>query len=345
MPNRNQCSITIWIETMNFRFSYIFLTLFALGGTAVNATEQIANPSASQQQNTIQNLTQEQARQAILKMAGEYQVSFRFEEIYPAKSGYEIKEPDTSKGYETIIVLQDSPTKVSLQHLLVSGDHVVKHWRQDWEYQPQTAWTYIGNYQWKKVQLSPEESKGKWLQTVWQVDDSPRYASLGSWTQDHGIEAWTSAETKRPLPRRELTTRDDYDIISGINRQAITANGWVHEQNNIKYDTRTQQPLARELGLNTYVRVKDHDFKPAYAYWEKNKNYWAEVRAKWDLAFKQNQVLGLRFTRQKEDDKEAHYMHFFAQAKQFAGKNTPTKQLDQDVTKLLNQELTTGKVQ
>lgn len=330
---------------MKLRLSYILVAMLAFGATAVNAEQKtIKLPNALQQQPLRENLTQEQARQAILKMVGEYQVTFRFEETYPGKTGYDINPPDISKGFETVIVLENTPNKVSLQHLLMVGDHVVKHWRQDWIYQPTTMWSYIGNYQWEKVQLTPEQSQGKWLQTVWQIDDSPRYAGLGNWIGDHGIESWTSNATYRPLPRRELTTRDDYDVISGVNRQAITAEGWIHEQDNIKYDSKTKVPLARELGMNTYARVTKTDFKPAYNYWDKNKAYWGAVRATWDKAFQENPVLGLRFTRQQDDDKQAHYMHFIKQAEKFSGKKVPEKQLTAATTSLLNQELTTGHV-
>lgn len=207
-------------------------------------------------------------------------------------------------------------------------------------------WNYVGNYQWKKVALNADEVKGKWLQTVWQIDDSPRYASLGEWSSDHGILAWTSDTTYRPLPRRELTTRDDYDTISGVNRQALTANGWVHEQNNIKYDAKTRSPLAREFGVNEYKRVEDkkNDFSPAYEYWEKNKTYWSIVRDAWNSAIQQNDVVGLRFTRQKEEDKQAHYMHFMDQAKAFSAKKAPEKMMQNEVKKLLNEQLTAGSV-
>lgn len=330
---------------MKFKLSYILVAMLALGVTAVHAEQKLVSlTDASQQQSLHENLTPKQARQAILNMAGEYQVTFRFEETYPAKSGYDINPPDISKGFETVIVLENTPNKISLQHLLMVGEHVVKHWRQDWTYEPTTMWSYIGNYEWKKVQLTPEQSKGKWLQTVWQVDDSPRYAGLGVWVKDHGIESWSSQATYRPLPRRELTTRDDYDVISGINRQAITSEGWVHEQDNIKYDSKTKSALTRELGINTYVRVTKTDFKPAYTYWEKNKAYWGSVRSAWDKAFQENEVLGLRFTRQKDSDKDAHYMHFMKQAEKFAGKNVPEKQLNEATKTLLNEELTTGHV-
>lgn len=330
--------------SMNIKPIALFSMIALSGLNTTFAATQTQTTTMIQQHQFNHALDQQQAHAAILKMAGEYQVNFRFEELYSTKSGYENKKPDLSKGYEAVIVLENTPDKVVLQHLLMVGQHVVKHWRQDWQYQPKEMWTYIGNYQWKKVELSSEESKGKWLQTVWQVDDSPRYASLGEWTNDHGIEAWTSNQTDRPLPRRELTTRDDYDVVAGVNRQAITANGWVHEQDNIKYDIGSETAIAREIGVNTYVKVQGVDFKPAYQYWEKNKTYWSAVRQAWDSAFQQNEVLGLRFTRQKEDDKDAHYMHFFSQAKQFAGKKSTEKQMNLEVKQLLNKELTTGQI-
>ena len=89
--------------------------------------------------------------------------------------------------------------------------------------------------------------------------------------------------------------------------------------------------------MNNYERVTKTDFKPAYDYWEKNKAYLAEVRAAWDNAFQQNEVLGLKFTRQKDDDKKAHYMQFMKQAKEFAGKNATKQQMDEKVKTLLNQ--------
>lgn len=100
-------------------------------------------------------------------------------------------------------------------------------------------WSYIGNYKWKSIELKQQDAQGKWLQTVWQVDDSPCYAGLGRWTKDNGVTEWTSNETYRPLPRREHTIRNDYDVIIGTNRHVLTATGWVHEQDNIKFDSKS----------------------------------------------------------------------------------------------------------
>lgn len=73
------------------------------------------------QKSLHENLTQEQARQAILKMAGEYKVDFRFEELYALKAGYKLKENDLSEGHETVIVLENTANKVSLQHILIGA--------------------------------------------------------------------------------------------------------------------------------------------------------------------------------------------------------------------------------
>ena len=326
--------------------SVLFLSVvFLMGSAMVHAKVETNKQSAAVLPSAqIKTLNTSEAQQAILKMAGEYQVTFRFEELYATQPDYKTHEPDVSKASETVIVLENTPHKVSLQHLLLAGNHVVKHWRQDWEYEPSTMWRYVNGYQWQQVKLTKAESKGKWLQTVWQVDDSPRYASLGTWTSNHGVDAWTSENTYRPLPRRELTTRDDYDTLSGINRQVITAQGWVHEQDNIKFDEKTQKPIARELGVNQYTRVNNVDFSAAYDYWEKNKNYWSAVRRVWSDALAQNERVGLPFTRQKEDDKTAHYVQFMKQAKEFAGKDVSNQVLEQDVQKLLNEQLIVGQV-
>lgn len=329
---------------MQGQIKILLATLLCLGSGMLYAKADVGVQNVAKQASYMQNMSQAEAQKAILKMAGEYRVSFRFEELYSAKPDYQLKEPDISKASETVIVLENTPNKVVLQHLLLAGNHVVKHWRQDWEYEPTTAWRYINGYQWQKVSLSAQESKGKWLQTVWQVDDSPRYASLGTWSINHGVESWTSENTYRPLPRRELITRDDYDTLTGINRQAITAQGWVHEQDNIKYDAKTQSPIAREHGMNIYTRVTDVDFKPAYDYWAKNKDYWAVVRNVWQDAFNQNQTLGLAFTRQKDDDKTAHYIQFMKQAKTVADQQVTALVLKKDVQKLLNEQLTIGHV-
>ena len=143
-------------------------------------------------------------------------VKFTFDEPYSNQPDYKPKEHKESGVYETVFVLEDSPNKIVLQHILQAGGHVVKHWRQDWTYQPQAMWSYAGDYAWQSVALTPAQSQGKWLQTVWQVDDSPRYAGLGEWKNNANywksvVKAWDKAFAQNKVLALPYTNQDDAD--------------------------------------------------------------------------------------------------------------------------------------
>ncbi|CAN0592160.1 unnamed protein product, partial [Laminaria digitata] len=126
-------------------------------------------------------------RQAILKMAGEYQVTFQFQETVAVQPGYELREPYQSQATEFIEVLEDRGDFISLQHVLVlqgedAEPRVVKHWRQDWQYEDTDLLAFQGNRTWNHVAIAPEHARGTWSQAVYQVDDSPRYESFGKWS-------------------------------------------------------------------------------------------------------------------------------------------------------------------
>ena len=36
--------------------------------------------------------------------------------------------------------------------------------------------------------------------------------------------------------------------------------------------------FSREIGHNSYKRIKNFDFSAGYEYWEKTKGYWKDVR-------------------------------------------------------------------
>jgi hypothetical protein len=224
-------------------------------------------------------------RKAILAMAGEFEVKFRFDETVALRAGYELRH-DKSGGFETVIVAEDAGRRIVLQHILVSkdGEHVVKHWRQDWTYEDRELREFAGGRIWKARRLPAAETRGAWTQAVYEVNDGPRYESVGRWVHDGVYSSWQSAPTWRPLPRREYSTRKDYDVLLAVNRQAVTPWGWVHEQDNTKWDradTSGHPYIARELGVNEYRRVTDFDFAPAHAYFERTRGYWSGVRAEW----------------------------------------------------------------
>ena len=226
-------------------------------------------------------------RQSILAMQGEYLVDFAFDETVLLQSGYERAAAMRSGGNETVIVVEDTPAKVVLQHILVDekSGHVTKHWRQDWTYEARSRFEFSADQTWQVRVIPAERNKGAWTQCVFEVSDAPRYCGTGRWEYANGIATWTSDLSWRPLPRREYTKRSDYNAVSAINRHTITPNGWTHEQFNTKVLRKpdgTQVELAREFGFNDYRKTTEVDFKPAYGYWNATRDYWARVRARWD---------------------------------------------------------------
>ena len=226
-------------------------------------------------------------RQSILAMQGEYLVDFAFDETVLLQPGYERAAAMRSGGNETVIVVEDTPTRIVLQHLLVDGKsgYVTKHWRQDWVYEAPGRFEFTADQTWSVRSIAADKNKGAWTQCVFEVSDAPRYCGTGRWDYTNGIATWTSDLSWRPLPRREYTKRSDYNAVSAVNRHTITPNGWTHEQFNTKVLRKpdgSQVELAREFGFNDYQKTTEVDFKPAYTYWEATRGYWAKVRARWD---------------------------------------------------------------
>ncbi len=258
----------------------------------------------------------EKDRAAILAMAGCYTVDFHFEEVASFQAGYDLKPAYDSKGLEWVVAEEVSEKKIVLQHLLQTSRGVIKHWRQDWEYESQTLWEFKGNRHWEKKEYSKAEVKGTWTQRVFQVDDSPRYESMGRWVHMGNLSQWESAETNRPLPRREYSKRSDYEILVAKNRHAITPTGWIHEQDNYKLhrEEGTEQVIAREFGLNRYDYVRDEQLKEAQAWWEENRQIWSDVRSVWSQVFSNNPSIYLR----ADLDDKPLYRHIFRMAEQAA---------------------------
>ncbi|MDO9472599.1 MAG: hypothetical protein Q7J28_06040 [Caulobacter sp.] len=233
----------------------------------------------------------EQDRQAVLAMAGEFKVRFDFRETAAFVADYTPIAPKVSGGYEVVRVIEDSGRVIRLQHLLVvdGGDGkpmVIKHWRQDWAYEPARILTYAGPGKWVLKDIPEAARKGRWSQTVWQTDDSPRYGGLGRWTFEDGATRWISEETPRPLARRDAVRKPVYGWYVGTNRHALTPAGWIHEQDNAKIGLRDGKSVTfvHEVVLNTYSRFGGFDVAAADSYWAGTREYWAEVRKAWDEA-------------------------------------------------------------
>ncbi len=236
---------------------------------------------------------------SILAMRGEYLVRFNFDETVLLQPGYARHAPLRTGGDETVIVLEDTPTHVVLQHVLVDpkSGHVTKHWRQDWAYEAPTRFEFSADQTWTVRALAPEQTRGAWTQCVYEVNDAPRYCGTGKWNYDNDVATWTSDATWRPLPRREHTRRSDYNALRVLNIHTIAPGGWTHEQLNTKILRKadgTQVAIAREFGFDDYRKAADIDFKPAYDYWNATQAYWEKVRARWDRFLSQPPGLRLK---------------------------------------------------
>ncbi len=245
---------------------------------------------------------QERDRRAILAMAGPYRTSFEFLETVGYTPEFERSRPYQSWGTEYIYVVDERADFISLQHIMVMfvamengevmGPIVQKHWRQDWQYEKPDMLVYAGNNIWEQTQVAPEDAAGSWAQSVFQVDDSPRYEAHGTWQHYANFSTWLSDTTWRPLPRRETTVRDDYQVLEGTNRHTILHNGWVQEEENYKVvldangERVAEQPyIAKELGVNRYERIVAFDFSAGDAYWQQTAPFWADVRQIWQEYF------------------------------------------------------------
>lgn len=119
----------------------------------------------------------DQDRAAILGMAGEFEVSFQFQETIPLVENYELRAPYKETARELVKLVEDKGHEITLQHILViddmDGPRIIKHWAQIWSYEGHHVLSYEGKMTWVPQTLSKEETAGTWTQLVTQVDDSP----------------------------------------------------------------------------------------------------------------------------------------------------------------------------
>jgi len=274
----------------------------------------------------------ERDRRAILAMAGSFRVSFDFLEVAGFRPDFVPDRPYQSWATEYVYVLRNEPRLVSLQHLLVmsfatedgkvEGPVVTKHWRQDWRYEDTEVLTYRGRNTWASERLRPAEVRGTWSQAVFQVDDSPRYESVGRWEHFGNMSTWRSGTTWRPLPRREFSVRSDYQVIIGTNRHTITPTGWVQEEENLKVElgaagrpVATEPVLAKELGLNRYERLQGFDHSAGDRYRARTEPLWQAVRSAWTDIIRARR----HFTLRAPPDQEQLFAPLFEYAERLVG--------------------------
>ncbi len=265
------------------------LPLLVCAAALATALPALAHPPVKARPAAEEQSKFDADRANILGMAGDYKVRFDFREQTAWRDDYQPIEAKVSGGHESVRVIEDTGRRIVLQHILVvqdegGADVPIKHWRQDWIYEPEGYLAYAGPGEWATESVDEKSRKGRWSQTVWQTDDSPRYGAIGLWETQAGIARWRSGWTWRPLARRDAVRKPVYDRYYAINRHSLTPAGWIHWQDNTKMgiEDGLLAPFVQESVLNTYT--KDSGFNAARAdrYWSATKDYWAAVRAAWD---------------------------------------------------------------
>jgi hypothetical protein len=260
-----------------------------------------------------QESKKQQDIKSIKSMCGCYEVKFNFAETFQYSKDSVNYKPSKTKhdyGLEWVELVEDTPNKIMLQHLLIVSDKmIIKHWRQDWLYENTNLYSFFKDNTWKFNKLAKNNVKGQWTQKVYQVDDSPRYEGTATWVHVDGKDYWANT-TDAPLPRREHTKRDDYNVLKRRNIQEITSTGWNHEQDNdklIRDNAGKDVLLAQEKGLDVYTKVADSKCLAAQNWWKENKAVWKNVRDKWDTVFAADKDLTLK----NDVDKKPLYSFLF----------------------------------
>ena len=239
----------------------------------------------------------EQDQTAIKNMCGCFEVKFKYAETFSPDIAYEKAYDYKASALEWATLITDKENKISIQHLLVVYDTmVIKHWRQDWGFENKRIFEYKDKNYWSTKELSEQDVKGQWTQKVFQVDDSPRYSGSATWVHVDGKHSWVH-KGDSPLPRREYSKRDDYNILVRGNNVQITNYGWLHEQDNDKINRVTDQEdelISQEKGYNIYTKVADERCKAAQDWWEENEKVWKKIRKEWGKVIAKNTEIKLK---------------------------------------------------
>ncbi|MEI6947166.1 DUF6607 family protein [Paraflavisolibacter sp. H34] len=222
-------------------------------------------------------------RENIDKLCGCFDVEFKYAETFAPDPNYKFHPREQMGARELALPIEASARRVVIQHLLILDDTtVIKHWREDWEFEQPYLWKYEGAKKWVRQQLLPAAYKGRWTQTVWEVDDAPRYQGISEWVATDGKVFWQST-VAAPLPRREYTVRNDYDILRRGNRLVLTDSGWTHEQDNdkIRRQSGGDHVIAQEKGYNIYTRANKEKCAYALQWWQQHSAFWGLVRTEW----------------------------------------------------------------
>lgn len=227
---------------------------------------------------------QDTGKPNVNKLCGCFSVNFQYAETFSPDETYKYHDREDMNAMELALPIENTDKKLVIQHLLVIADTmVIKHWREEWTYENPALYEYTGGKNWKKKTLAANDVKGKWTQTVWEVNDEPRYQGISAWVNNDNKTYWEST-VDAPLPRREYTVRNDYNVLKRRNRIMLTNDGYVHEQDNEKIlrENGKDKLIVLEKGYNTYYKAEESECDAARNWWKKNSAFWTVVKNEWE---------------------------------------------------------------
>ncbi len=239
----------------------------------------------------------EVGRSAIQKMAGCYLVDYNYAETESLKEGYvrdhrvyDVNENKSIK--ELIYTIEESPTKIRLQHVLFGTDlkgqimtgSELRHQAEDWEFEGQYLYDFVAPATWQVRDLT--QSKNTWTRKITNLDDGLRYQCSAPWKEDTAYPEWT-CNNYAPIPGRETRDmgRKDYNTLDRTTRLVNYGTSWLERQDNIKtiHDTatNTRTPLVKEEGKNWYVRLPDSECDVVRPYVKAHTPFWTLMQETW----------------------------------------------------------------
>lgn len=253
----------------------------------------------------------EQDKAVLKNLCGCFEVEFKYKETFGYVPKYELTGKYITDALEWVSYEEQENGTIKMQHILiVDSNTIVKHWREDWTFEGSEYFDYQTAYKWNKIRKDKKEVSGKWLQSVYQVDDRTQYAGVATFAHFDGKTLWQS-QVDAPLPRREYTKRKDYNVLNRLNRLYITDTGYLHEQDNFKINRiegKDDQLISEEKGWNTYKKIEESKCQAGINWWNDNKKYWLDVRTVWDKIEAESQVIDIEW----EIEGKTLFDHLFA---------------------------------
>lgn len=229
---------------------------------------------------------------AIKAQAGCYAVTFSYVDTQVFHADYPRRPPHSTEAVEWISVEIDEHNHIQLQHVLVTGPAMIRHWTQDWRLEGRDVVSYAGDDTWIRETLPEDAVAGRWVQRVDNVDGGPRYACSAAWSFGTAAASWTCT-VDAPLPRREKRMASVYDLLERQNTHEIHADGWRHIQHNakVRFEDGGRVEVAREYGNNTYDRIDDAACAEAITWWPTQRVAWQGIQQAWEGALAPHAVV------------------------------------------------------